>query len=233
MKPFLKGVSRKLKAHIEDISSNFGHYGEQGASNERVLEKFLKDYLPKRYSIGRGKVLAFNDSDSSQIDIIIYDRQRNSPLYTEDGFLAAGIESVYGVVEVKTTLNKNELIDANNKALSIITKPTLPSIIEHHTPAGWSRETGQTKPPIATCFAFKSETSIDSIVKNLEELKQQNQNINFLCLVGILDKGIIFPTDQGWKVHKDDENALLYFLVMLIEYLNTVPDRQFKLRDYL
>lgn len=231
MKPFFRGVSKKLKAHIEDISSSFGHSGEQGASNERIFEKFLQDYLPGRYSVGRGKILARNDSDTDQIDVIIYDRQRNSPLYTEEGFLAAGVESVYGVVEVKTTLNKDELRDANKKARSVLTKPRLPSIIEQHTPAGWSRETGATKPPIATCFSFRSQTSIESIHSNLMELSHLNDN--FLCLVGILDQGVIYLTSQGWTVYKDDDGALLHFLILLIEFLDKVPDRQFKLFDYL
>ncbi|OYD99455.1 hypothetical protein CDG77_00755 [Nostoc sp. 'Peltigera membranacea cyanobiont' 213] len=231
MKPFFRGISKKLKVHIEDISSNFGHFGEQGASNERIFEQFLRDYLPGRYSVGRGKILAHNDSDTDQIDVIIYDRERNSCLYTEEGFLAAGVESVYGVVEVKTTLNKDELYDANKKARSVLTKPRLPSIIEQHTPSGWSRQTGLTKPPIAACFSFRSQTSIESIYNNLVELGHLNDN--FLCLVGILDQGVIYLTTEGWIVHKDEDGALLQFLIILIEFLEKVPNRQFKLSHYL
>ncbi len=231
MKPFFRGISRKLKVHIEDISGHFGHAGEQGSSNEKILIELLTNYLPKRYAIGRGKIVSYNEEDTNQQDVIIYDPYLNSPLYTEDGFLIAGIESVYGVIEVKTTLNKSELENANNKAKSVITKHLLPSSIIKRGPAVITTQTGSTLPPIAICFAFRSDTSIDSIKDNLLEL--ENLNSNYLHLVGILDQGVIYKNEDTWNTVRDDENALLYFLIYLIEYLGLVPDRQFKLVNYL
>lgn len=160
MKPYFRGIAKKLKAHIEDISSEFGHRGEQGASNEKIITRVLEDYLPKKYSVGRGKILAQNDQDTSQIDVIIYDPYLCSPLYTEEDFMVAGIESVYGVVEVKTTLDKSELLDANNKAASVLTKPRLDTIIRRMIPGGMESSGGPTAPPISVCFAFQSKTSL-------------------------------------------------------------------------
>lgn len=190
MKKFFQGISKKLNAHAEDITSSFGHKGEQGSSNERALIEFLEKYLPKRYAVGRGKILAHNEEDTDQIDTIIYDNYRNPPLYTENGFLAAAIESVYGVIEVKTTLNKTQLLDANGKSKSVLTKPRLSSTVTNRSPGVLFQSSGETVPPVAACFAFRGEASIESVARNLADLEEKGEL--YLDLVCILDQGIAF-----------------------------------------
>ena len=216
-----------MRAHVEKISKKFNHAGEQGASNERILIGFLTTYLPKRYAVDRGKILASNEEDTNQQDVIIYDPARSSPLFSEDGFLIAGVESVFGVVEVKTTLDKSELEDANKKALSVLLKPRLPTSILNKHPAGFTKISGPTDPPIACCFAFSSATTLETLSNNM--LSLQNPA---LTLVGILDKGIIYGKNGRLVLEEDPANALLRFLITLIDFLSEVPDRQFRLGEY-
>jgi hypothetical protein len=231
MKTWFRGVSRKLAAHVEDISAAIRHAGEQGASNERIITKFLNEYLPKRYAVGHGKILAHTDEDSAQIDVIVYDSQRSPPLYTEEGLMIAAVESVYGVVEVKTTLDKDEIADANNKGRSVLDKPRLWTRLTQRTPAAEVASEGPTYPPIACCFGFQTKTSLDAMIANLNELSSSRQNC--LGLVCALDKGVLVPFREKWMQCGTAEDSLLYFLAILIEQLDGVPDRQFRLGGYM
>lgn len=86
LEQIFRGVSKQMEAHFAAISKSFGHAGEQGASNERVLARFLSDFLPRRYALGHGKIITPDKHVSDQIDIIIYDAFNCPPIYTEEGF---------------------------------------------------------------------------------------------------------------------------------------------------
>jgi hypothetical protein len=225
MKECFRGIARKMRAH-QGIASDVGPGSERGSGNERQVVEFLEDYLPKRYAVGRGKVLSSNEEDSAQIDVIIYDAQRGPPFYTEEGLLIAAVESVYAVVAVKATLDKRELVDANQRALSVLTKPILQTVNQTSNVI----RTGHTQPPLASCFAFSSGTPTEALITNLNELTASGPNS--LSIVCVLDKGILLPYRSGWRHFGNGEDALLLYLGMMIDNLHAMPDRQFRLKDY-
>ncbi len=217
-----------MRAHIEYISGRFRHSGEQGASNERIITEFLRAYLPKRYSISRRKVLAHTDEDSQQQDVIVYDAERCSPLYSEEEFVMVAVESVYAVVEVKTTLNKDQIEDANAKARSVLTKPMLAN--PELGPGRRAMAVMQPEPPIGAAFAFGSATSLDAVLANLQSLEEAGDC--HLSVVGALDRGALWRMgDKWWKVDSADD-ALVLFLMSLVEHMNRIPDRYFRLISY-
>jgi len=66
---------------------------------------------------------------------------------------------------------------------------------------------------------------------NLNELTANRQNC--LRLVCALDRGVLVPSRAGWTQVGTAEDSLLYFLTLLIQQLENVPDRQFRLGDYI
>ncbi len=62
------------------------HYGERGTESEIILQKFLNEHLPKRFSADTGLIIDDNNKISSQIDVIIYD-SLNSPVYQNGPFI--------------------------------------------------------------------------------------------------------------------------------------------------
>lgn len=82
--------------------------GERGRLLEGAISDLLRELLPKKYSIGTGIIVNNAGAQSSQIDIVIYDEQMNIHLNLGDSKIFP-IECVYGTVEVKATLTRNEV----------------------------------------------------------------------------------------------------------------------------
>jgi hypothetical protein len=104
----LEGLRKQLQNEAAYFSSTADHQGEKGRLNEKHLERVLRQHLPDKYGIGTGFIVSsktVHRTDHPQLDLIIYDRLNNAPLYYSDGFGIFPIEMVYAYMEVKTTLN--------------------------------------------------------------------------------------------------------------------------------
>jgi hypothetical protein len=132
-KPFsienlFEGSLRRLRAEAEFFSKLTSHNPELGRMNESHLVNLLRWYLPPKFGIGTGFIASGGTApqQSPQCDIIIYDALNNAPLYKSDAWSIFPIEMVYGVIEVKTTLNRQELADAFQKCSKIRSMATAP-----------------------------------------------------------------------------------------------------------
>ena len=65
-------------------SGLFEHKGERGEYRERIVQKFLRPYLPECYGLGHGEVFSANGESSRQIDIVIYDAIFSSVLMKDE-----------------------------------------------------------------------------------------------------------------------------------------------------
>ncbi|MFD4117090.1 DUF6602 domain-containing protein [Streptomyces niveus] len=110
----LGSVAKRMHADFEQ-SQNFNHNGEAGASREILIKNFLSVYLPSHVeAIHNAEVISANGETSPQCDIVIIDRD-SPPFTTLEGYRIVPNECVYGMVEVKTNLDGNEIIDACEK----------------------------------------------------------------------------------------------------------------------
>ena len=93
--------------------------GIVGDATEDGWKDMLCDFLPGRYGVASGKVVDSQGHQSEQIDLIIHDTYYSPLMFRigDDRFLP--VESVYAVLEVKQTLNKEHLNDAAQKAESV------------------------------------------------------------------------------------------------------------------
>lgn len=96
-------------------SQSFNHNGEAGASREILIKNFLSVYLPSHVeAIHNAEVISANGEMSPQCDVVIVDRDA-PPFTTLEGYRIIPNECVYGMVEVKTNLDSNEIADACGK----------------------------------------------------------------------------------------------------------------------
>jgi hypothetical protein len=90
---------------------------ERGAPREETLRRALREFLPQRFGVAAGHVISGKPAWSQQSDVIIYDAL-NAPIFSRDEGhqgLVIPVESVLGIIEVKSTLSKKELKDALEK----------------------------------------------------------------------------------------------------------------------
>ncbi|MET8855331.1 DUF6602 domain-containing protein [Streptomyces sp. NPDC004579] len=110
----LSSVAKRMHADF-DQSRNFSHNGEAGTSRETLVRQFLDSYLPLHVeAVHNAEIVTASGETSPQCDIVL--TARGTPPFTMlNGYRILPNECVYGVVEVKTKLDKEQLIDACNK----------------------------------------------------------------------------------------------------------------------
>ncbi|WP_157880255.1 DUF6602 domain-containing protein [Streptomyces katrae] len=110
----LSSVAKQMRADFEQ-SREFKHSGEAGTSREVLVTKFLANYLPAHVeAIHNAEIISVTGETSRQGDIVVVDRGA-PPFTTLEGYRILPNECVYGVIEVKTRLDKADLIDACEK----------------------------------------------------------------------------------------------------------------------
>src|SRR5262249_43601 len=76
---------------------------------EHIIGRFLRPFLPNCYGIGSGQVFSSDGSVSNQVDLVLYDQVFSNVLFRDATNNLFPCESVYGTIEVKSILSKEEL----------------------------------------------------------------------------------------------------------------------------
>ncbi len=110
----LSSVAKRMRADFEQ-SKTFNHNGEAGTSRELIIRDFLAGYLPPHVeAVHNAEIVTATGETSPQCDIVLIDR--GTPSFTTlSGYRIIPNECVYGVIEVKTKLDGDQLADACNK----------------------------------------------------------------------------------------------------------------------
>ncbi len=97
------------------------HQGLKGDFLEVLVSQLFRPLLPADIGVGSGQILcSYTGRLSTQVDIILYDRNILPPLLIDDRIGIFPIEAVLYAIEVKTTLNKGELQSAHENALKLL-----------------------------------------------------------------------------------------------------------------
>ena len=91
----------------------------RGECREAVVASAIRPWIPRRYGLGSGEVVGADGSQSKALDIVIYDDLYSIIFESIGGKLLCPAESVFGTIEVKTTLNMEELDDGIGKGQSL------------------------------------------------------------------------------------------------------------------
>lgn len=218
-----EATSKKMQIDFQSVTSRISHQGEKGTARENVLMQYLRPYIPEKYSFSKGIIIDSHDIQSRQVDIIIHDRNLTPYLQDQDTTKIIPIESVYGVIEVKSKLTKEELQKCINNIESVrsLTKNTI---------------NGISCPTAGFVFAYDSDSSLETILKNLTELSMNLTPEKKICCICVLNKGLIvlvnkfelsrimlFPsTETIYVIHNNENNSLLMFYLLLFQTLNSI-----------
>lgn len=179
-----------------DISAWINHNGVKGSLREDALHNFLVDgRLPEKYGIASGIVVTtLNTDQSNQLDLIIYDKNLCPAWIKSRSCQVLPIEGIYGCIEVKSKLSKDELQDSLKKIKSL----------RALTPERCSF-------PFGIVFAYSlSDNSLNSLEKNLQEFQANRSPLEWPNLVVVLNEGIIFQKrglETVFETEKFDRNT--------------------------
>ncbi len=223
IKDILASVSKKMQIDFKNITSRIQHNGEKGTARENLLGEYLRKYIPEKFCFSKGTIVDYKDTQSRQVDIIIHDKFMTPYLVDMDSTKVIPIESVYSVIEVKSTLTKEELRKSIKNIASVrkLQKKTV---------------TGYAFPTAGLVFAYDSDASLETVYKNLVELSNEVEIDERISCVCILNKGIILPIDKNgiknvvllpnensiYAMFNNATDSLLLFYLILTQILNSI-----------
>ncbi len=227
-------------------SAQVVHSGGKGSQREDIRASFLEDYLPKQYGVGRGEVISPKNMRSGQMDVVIYDAQKCPVLLPSTSHAVYPVESIYGVISVKSRLNSTELKDAYQNISSF--KSVLPRESYEFSPAPGMAIGLSAPTPVTGIFAFTADRSLEAIAEQAIKLDTQydlSQRPDFIAILGI---GIVAsrealrglfnnyqPPVHGEKlraIRKTGRHTLLRTYMELLRELNLINLRPFDLSVY-
>ena len=226
----LQEMTKNLQSDYQKLSSKIEHNGLKGTIREDKLKEYLSKLFPTKYAIGNGVIVDANETQSRQQDFIIYDNFNSPKLMETESVQVIPIESVYATIEVKSTLTVDEL-EKSIKNIESVKK------LEKTKPFSSPLIISSIIPPICMIFAYTSDTSLNNIVKKIDEFNNSIDIKNRLSIVCILDKGLIFginrhgfkeieivPTDNTILVTHEDklENNLYLFYLLMMTAINNI-----------
>jgi hypothetical protein len=180
VKRIFEGISNKLLVDFDLVQAQIKHAGERGKQRENALASLLIKYLPKKYAVGSGHVMDVTGNISHQCDLVIYDAFNCPLLLVEDDYQLFPVESVLGVVEVKSVLNSRALVESVANIQSV-------------------RRLERQEPVAGFVFGYRSGfTKEPRIVAVARALQKANGNVparERLDLLCVLSDGLI----QEWK----------------------------------
>jgi hypothetical protein len=193
----------------------------------------------QRSALGTGFIASGGDSpqQSPQCDIILYDALNNAPLYKSDAWSIYPIEMVYGVIEVKTTLNKHGLKDAFKKCASIrmmAKKPDgrqnkayirqVPS--EPRSPAKYERYMSGLSPRFFV-FGYDGWRTGTALERAFKAVTEENKEAHIHGVCNLYDGGSLYISHRAFQKGPDRfsqvaENGFRSFLMNLPASLDSM-----------
>jgi len=116
--PFFKLIREQLAGRAGEMRAFTKHWGTVGASSEEALRDMLRRFLPSRYAVSSGIVVApevvhdfdpETDPGSRQVDVLIYDCVENVPLVEYGGLAVLVPEAAAAAIECKDSRDYDDV----------------------------------------------------------------------------------------------------------------------------
>jgi hypothetical protein len=99
--------------------STLEHCGVKGSIREILIAELFRPLLPLDVGIATGILISFDDRQSAQQDIVIFDRSILPPVMFEGGVALIPIEAALATIEVKSCLSASELRDIYKNGITV------------------------------------------------------------------------------------------------------------------
>lgn len=242
-----RGISKKFSTDFE-ISAQMNHNSNKGDYRENSLREFLeKGRLPKKYGVGNGEIVGHVSNVSKQSDLILFDQFESVPLLYDEKVQVYPIDSVYGIIEVKSKLSKAKLLEGLENIKSV--KELSPNDIISKRKLFAEQQFRRPK-PFGIIFAFSLiGNSLESLEENLKEWEKSNSPEVWPNLIVVLGEGLIYHvSENGFNkqitsesinyssriigIHYK-EDSFFHFYSYLLDLCNKIELPQISIAKYL
>lgn len=191
------GLEREFIKHQRQMLLDFENSGDMhnprdvGTRRERILRSFLSatGLLPSRYAVSELslRVASTTGHISNEIDIGIYDAFDSITLKKEgDVYQVLPVESVYGVIQVKSRLTKAELKSGLENIASFKTLRRKQLSLRPGLHVGSERINHD---GFGILFAYDSDMSWQDLAREIEAFAKEAKTSELTNLVFVLNKG--------------------------------------------
>lgn len=191
IRQIFKEISEQLLSEFRK-AAQVAHSGGKGDLREDAFRKFLSDYLPARYAVGKGEVITPENKVSPELDIVIYDPNHCPALVKSTSHSVYPIESVYGAISIKSHLDSGELANAYQNIRSF--KAILPRGGFVYRPSPGHSVGLATPMPVTGIVAYSANRSLDAIAAQVKALDADSADTQLRPdFVAVIGQGIIAP----------------------------------------
>jgi hypothetical protein len=209
------------------------HEGLKGRIREMFVDDLIAPLLPSFVGVGTGKIIDSEGGQSGECDVVIYDRDKMPTLMLGQREALFPIESVLYSIEVKTTLNANELRAATSKAKQIKELKNLPPRYpdgEGYNTVLRIQKESLRPAPICCLFAFGTDMKGGSKteLQRYQEISDNNKDgVPYITSLCVVDRATYWygNTDESgdaWQTCQTDSNGR-EVLIFLCGAVDSIP----------
>jgi hypothetical protein len=196
----LNGLREKMLVDFREITAQIEHRGAKGHEREALIAReYVQHYVPRTLEvIHGGEILDSEGTRSAECDLVVQS-VATPPLMVGEAFHLVPVEWAYGVIEVKSGLDRTQLADAQGKIARAKRLRKL-TYVEQSGDIQWTmRAYGATYdhfPMYGMVFAF-SGSGIEGLCNELWQLQQNVPMDQWVDAVVVLDQGLLLYTDAA------------------------------------
>ncbi len=227
----MKKAEQRILLESED-ASDFNQRGIVGDERAASLAIFFQEQLPDRFGVQKGEAVDHKDARTGQLDFVIYDRWRSSPVRVGNENLLLPCEALYCVVEVKTRITQDELAlcYASARKVRLLEPFGKPFIAARRDGADADDERSRC---LYIVFAYTSNLANNSEwgKKEFERLTLASQSsgaaIDCVDRLVVLDRGIIRPQVRAGRWQEEGaESVFLETYLHIMNFLGRESERR-------
>ncbi len=222
--------TRLLKGSLEKSLKKGGAVAPENVKNPRILYQsfytFLQEHLPTDFSVTLGRVRNGKQILKNSCDVLVYKEWCKAYLSMTGGYVFS--QDLYTFLKIESSIDSQNLrgyisLTRAIKSLYLAqVKNTPPSII----------------PLYSVLFSYTSSRGLvhikESLIKEIEKKEVPlNYQVDMICILG---RGIIlkdWEAGGSYRGIQTGEDTLMWFYILLMEYLDRDGKMQINLRDYI
>jgi hypothetical protein len=106
---YFESYSKEILSKFQRVRTLVNHGTSSGDYHEELIRAVLKTFFPRRYSVKKGFIYNSRTEVSNQLDIMVIDENTpNAYIFQEGDFAIVLPHAVIAVMEIKTTMNREE-----------------------------------------------------------------------------------------------------------------------------